>query len=186
MSPDRRSTSKRVRPHPPASRVRLSPTSDDPHEIVYFRRHEKDDPGQSIPGRDFLEGCPLKVRVTMRSVLVAVATSPPKRFAGGGYWEAMKKEMTGWFEVRGNGPKRHHYRLFCRLDYEAAEQEKPLLVVIAGLEKPYQTELSAADYAAVRALQRSSVTRPWQAQRSSPPWSHVLLATSRSSPARSE
>jgi hypothetical protein len=132
--------------------VRLRPSSDDLHEIVYFRRHKKDDPGQSIPGRDFLETCPTKVRATMKAVLVAVATSPPKRFAGGGYWEAMKGDMTGWFEVRVNGPKRHHYRLFCRLDYEAVGLDKPQLVVIDGNDKPFQTELSAADYAAVRTL----------------------------------
>jgi hypothetical protein len=32
----------------------------------------------------------------MRAALVAVAAAPPKRFAGGGYWEAMKGDMTGW------------------------------------------------------------------------------------------
>ena len=30
--------------------------------------------------------------------------------------------------------------------------DKPLLVVIAGLDKPFRTELTAADYAAVRTL----------------------------------
>jgi hypothetical protein len=43
--------------------------------------------------------------------------------------------MTGWFEVRVDGPKRHHYRLFCRLDYDAKNSDRPLLVVIAGLDK---------------------------------------------------
>ena len=71
---------------------------------------------------------------------------------GGGYWEAMKGEMTGWFEVRVDGPQRHHSRLLCRLDYDAAERDSPLLVVIAGLAKPFQTKLSQADYADVRAL----------------------------------
>ncbi|MFI5906889.1 hypothetical protein [Dactylosporangium sp. NPDC051541] len=88
----------------------------------------------------------------MRAVLVAVAAAPPKRFAGGGYWEAMHGMMTGWFEVRVNGPDRHHYRLFCLLDYEAAGRDKPLLVVVAGLSKPFRTALSDADYAAVRVL----------------------------------
>lgn len=86
----------------------------------------------------------------MRAVLVAVAAAPPKRFAGGGYWEAMKGDMSGWFEVRVDGPQRHHYRLFCRLDYDATGHDKPLLVVIAGLDKPFRTTLSDADY--VRAL----------------------------------
>jgi hypothetical protein len=64
----------------------------------------------------------------------------------------MKGEMTGWFEVRVNGPNRHHYRLYCRLDYDAVWRDKPLLVVIAGRDKLFRTELSAADYAAIRAL----------------------------------
>ena len=88
----------------------------------------------------------------MRAVLVAVAAAPPKRYSGGGYWEAMKVDMTGWFEVRVDGPKRHHYRLFCRLDYEAEDATKPLLVVITGLDKPFRTELSDSDYAGVRQL----------------------------------
>jgi hypothetical protein len=88
----------------------------------------------------------------MRAVLAQVATAPPKRFAGGGYWEAMKGNMTGWFEIRVDGPRRHHYRLFCRLDYDAEGQPKPLLVVICGLDKPFRTELSDADYRHVRDL----------------------------------
>jgi hypothetical protein len=56
--------------------------------------------------------------------------------------------------VRGpqGRPGRHHYRLFCLLDYEAHGQDKPLLVIIDGRDKPFRTELSSADYAAVRAL----------------------------------
>ncbi len=82
----------------------------------------------------------------MRAVLTQVAAAPPKRFAGSGYWEAMKGDMTGWFEVRVDDPHRHHYRLFCRLDYDAQDQPRPLLVVICGLDKPFRTELSDADY----------------------------------------
>jgi hypothetical protein len=52
----------------------------------------------------------------MQSILTHVAAAPPKRFSGGGYWEAMHGEMTGWFEVRVDGPQRRHYRLFCLLD----------------------------------------------------------------------
>jgi len=60
--------------------------------------------------------------------------------------------MTGWFEVRVDGPQRHHYRLFCRLDYDAKDRPKPLLVVIDGRGKPFRTQLSEADYRNVRAL----------------------------------
>ena len=42
--------------------------------------------------------------------------------------------------------------LFCLLDYDAKGEEKPLLVVIDGRDKPFRTTLSDADYAAVRKL----------------------------------
>lgn len=64
----------------------------------------------------------------------------------------MKGDMTGWFEIRVDSSKRHHCRLFCRLDYETRNSEKPLLVVITGLDKPFRTEFSEADYGAVRRL----------------------------------
>ena len=139
MTPDRRSrrrqAGRRVAPSP----VRTGPSSDDAHEIVFFQRHIEDDPTQCTPGREALNSYPTKVRATMRAVLAEVAAAPPKRFAGGGYWEAMKEEMSGWFEVRVDGPKRHHYRLFCLLDYAAqnTDRTKPLLVVVAGRDKPF-------------------------------------------------
>ncbi|GAA1144441.1 hypothetical protein [Ornithinicoccus hortensis] len=140
------------RKNAPAPTVRTGPSPDDPHDIVYFKRHVKDDPAQAEPGRDALRSWPTSVRAKANAVLIAVATAPPKRFAGGGYWEAMQGEMTGWFEVRIDGPKRHHYRLFCLLDYEAKEKETPLLVVVDGRDKPFRTTLNAADYAAVRSM----------------------------------
>jgi hypothetical protein len=153
MSPDARSRRKKSIPGKPASQpIRVAPSSDDPHEVAYFQRHKDDDPAAAIPGRDFLNSCPVKVRATMRAVLIQVAAAPPKRFAGGGYWEAMKGEMTGWFEVRVDGPRRHHYRLFCRLDYAAEGRLKPLLAVICGLDKPFRTQLSDSDYTRVRDL----------------------------------
>jgi hypothetical protein len=133
-------------------KAKTGPDRDDEHEIVYFRRHVSNDPGRSVPGREFLDRCPVKVRATMRAVLVAVAQAPPHRFAGGGYWEAMHGEMSGWFEVRVNGPQRHHYRLFCRIDMQARGAQRPWLVVVSGLDKPFRTELSSADYATVREL----------------------------------
>jgi hypothetical protein len=135
------------------AKIRMGPSSDDVHAVVYFKRHPDDDPNESVPGREFLSKvCPPAVRATMRAALAAVASAPPKRFAGGGYWEAMSGEMTGWYEVRKDGPKRHHYRLFYLLDYEAQGQDKPLLVVVDGRDKPFRTELSRTDYAAVTAL----------------------------------
>jgi hypothetical protein len=64
----------------------------------------------------------------------------------------MKGEMTGWFEVRVDGPRRHHYRLFCRLDYDARDRPKALLAVICGLDKPFRTQPADADYRRVRDL----------------------------------
>jgi hypothetical protein len=136
---------------PPA--MRTGPSSDDAHHIVYFQRHHDDDPGEATPGRDFLRNvCPGTIRMRMAAVLAAVAAAPPKRFAGGGLWEAMHGDMTGWFEVRCDGPGRHHYRLFCLLDYDAHGVDKPLLVVVDGRDKPFRSELKDSDYAAVRAL----------------------------------
>jgi hypothetical protein len=137
-------------PGPP---VRTRPSSDDEHDIVYFKRHKSDDYNETEPGRKFLRNvCPASVRTKIYAVLTAVAAAPPKRFAGGGYWEAMRDDMAGWFEVRVNGPQRHHYRLFCLLDYDAVDMDKPLLVVIDGRDKAFRTELAATEYAAVRAL----------------------------------
>ncbi|WP_052466321.1 hypothetical protein [Mobilicoccus massiliensis] len=144
-------TSSKKRKSAPAT-VRTGPSPDDPHDIVYFRRHVNDDPAQAEPGREALRSWPRSVRAKANAVLIAVATAPPKRFAGGGYWEAMKGDMRGWFEVRVDGPKRHHYRLFCLLDYEAKGQEKPLLVIIDGRDKPFRSTLSDADYAEVRSM----------------------------------
>lgn len=153
MSPDPRDRGKR-RTKPASTRgpVRLGPSPDDAHDIVFFRRHRDDDPAQREPGRAALNSYPTGVRAKFRAVLAAVAAAPPKRFAGGGYWEAMKGDMRGWFEVRVDGPRRHHYRLFCLLDYDAQGQGKPLLVVIDGRDKPFRTTLSEEDYATVRAL----------------------------------
>lgn len=152
MSPNPRDRRKQRKSAAKPPAVRLRPLPDDPHDVVYFKRHRADDPAQTAPGRKALNSYPPKVRATMRAALIAVASAPPKRFAGGGYWEAMKGEMTGWFERRVDGPGRHHYRLFCLLDYDAQGVDKPLLVVIDGRDKPFRTTLSVADYAAVRQL----------------------------------
>ncbi len=64
----------------------------------------------------------------------------------------MHGNMTGWFELRCDGPDRTHHRLYCRLDYEAQGVDKPLLVIITGLSKPFRTTLAESDYAQVRAL----------------------------------
>lgn len=139
--------------------MRTGPSPEDAHEIVYFNRHIDDDLGRAEPGRDALRSWPGSARAKAYAVLIAVATAPPKRFAGGGYWEAMKGQMSGWFEVRIDGPKRHHYRLFCLLDYDAKGRDRPLLVVVDGRDKPFRTTLGDTDYAAVRAMGKEYLSR---------------------------
>jgi hypothetical protein len=87
---------------------------------------------------------------------LALATALPRRFTGGAHWEAMKGDMRGWFAVRADGPKGHHYRLFCLLDYVAEGRDKPLLVVVDGRDKPCRTVL---DYAALRRLGQEYLSR---------------------------
>jgi len=130
-------------------------SSDTTHEVAFFKRHRDDDAEQSSPGLNALLGFPTKVRARLLATLAAVAKAPPKRFAGGGQWEAMHGEMTGYFEARvtsktPNG--KWHYRLFCLLDYGAAGRTLPLLTVIDGAAKPYRTTLSERRYADVRVL----------------------------------
>jgi hypothetical protein len=70
----------------------------------------------------------------------------------------MHGDMTGWFEVRVDGPKpgggrgRRHYRLYCLLDDEAMNVDKPLLVVVTGLSKAVRTTFTRRDYEVVRDL----------------------------------
>jgi hypothetical protein len=61
--------------------------------------------------------------------------------------------------VAPDGPKRHHYRLYCLLDYAAKDCPRPLLVIVAGLDKPFQTVLSQADYKHVRMLGEEYLSR---------------------------
>jgi hypothetical protein len=131
--------------------VKRSPASGDAFEVVYFRRHKANDPAEAIPGREFMGSCPPAVKIKLQNIVIAVAAAPPHKFAGGGGWEIMHGKMAGYYEVRADGPKRHHYRLFCRLD-STAENRGPLLVILCGADKPFKTELTDAEYAAVRAL----------------------------------
>jgi hypothetical protein len=139
----------------PQPKTKPSPT--DVHDIVYFQRHKSDDPTMSAPGRAELRSWPGSVRAKVSAVAAAVAAAPPNRFSGGGYWEAMHGEMTGWYEIRVDGPGREHFRLFCQLDYDAltkdgAPVDKPYLVIIDGRRKAFRTTLSESEYAKVRAL----------------------------------
>jgi Txe/YoeB family toxin of Txe-Axe toxin-antitoxin module len=125
-----------------------------PWQKHFFQRHREDDLAQAVPARDFLLACPEKVRAMMLAVVNAVADAPPPQFSGGGKWEAMHGDMAGYYEIRVDGPKRHHYRLFCLLERDGANVGLggPSLVLICGKDKPFRTELSKQDYADVRRL----------------------------------
>lgn len=157
MAPDKRPPPKKRSRTKPAAKAKPNP--DDPYDIVYFRRHEDDDPDQATPGREFLKSCPDKVRITMLAVLTQVAAAPPHRFAGGGKWEAMHGDMTGYHEVRVDGPGRHHYRLFCKLDTEA-EGRGPLLVILCGADKAFRTTFHNSVYTRVKELGDEYLSRP--------------------------
>ena len=90
----------------------------------------------------------------MIAVVQAVANAPPPAFSGGGKWEAMHGKMGGIYEVRVDGPNRHHYRLFCILERDGADVGLggPSVVLVTGKDKPFQTKLSERDYDQVLAL----------------------------------
>jgi hypothetical protein len=94
-------------------------------------------------------------------VLKAVAEAPPPQFSGGGMWEAMHGEMTGYYEVRVDGPGRRHYRLFCLLERQGAATGLggPSIVILTGKVKPFGTKLASRDYREVRALGDEYLTR---------------------------
>jgi hypothetical protein len=112
----------------------------------------------SVPGADFLDSCPAKVRGTILAVLDAVAAAPPPAFSGGGKWEAMHGDMGGYYEIRVTGPGREQFRLFCLLENAdtptlvARGLRGPAIAVIAGMRKKSGTVFSQRDYAKVRKL----------------------------------
>lgn len=132
-----------------------------PWRIHFFRRHSDDDATRSTPARAFLDGCPPGVVQKFFAVIKAVADAPPPQFSGGGMWEAMHHEMSGYYEIRIDGPKRHHYRLFCLLDREGEKVGLggPSLILITGKDKPFRTVLTKEDYAEVRALGTEFLSR---------------------------
>jgi hypothetical protein len=118
-----------------------------------------DDAYEAVPGRAFLASLPVRIRAEFSAILIAVATAPPHKFAGGGKWEAMHGEMGGLYEVRVDGPpNRTHYRLFCLLDTRGPG-ERPVLVIIDGDRKPFRTEMPAKVYRRVRGYRDEYLAR---------------------------
>jgi hypothetical protein len=110
----------------------------------------------SVPGAEFLDGCPSKVRLTILAVLDTVAAAPPPAFSGGGKLEAMHGDMGGYYEIRVTGPGREQFRLFCLLEngdpsvLAARGLPRPAIAVITGMRKKIGTVFSERDYAKVR------------------------------------
>ena len=122
-------------------------------DIIYYAPD-----GGVAPAIAFLATCPKGVKATILAVLNAVAEAPPPQFAGGGKWEAMRKTMRGYYEIRVTGPGREQFRLFCILENARADElarrglTGPAIAVITGLRKPWRTVFTEADYARVRDL----------------------------------
>lgn len=125
-----------------------------PWNIEFFKRHLSDDPDESVPAQDFLDETPPKVAAKIAAVAKAVADAPPPSFSGGGLWEAMHGNMGGYYEIRVDGPKRHHYRVFCLLERNGNDVglDGPSIILLCGKEKRFMAVLSDADYAEVRGL----------------------------------
>lgn len=111
-----------------------------------------------MPALDFLDECPANIDAVFAAVLDAVAAAPPPSFSGGGKWEAMRRPMSGWYEIRVTGPGREQFRLFCLLEngtdaeLSARGLKKPAIAVITGMRKKHRTVFSEGDYEKVRAL----------------------------------
>lgn len=133
----------------------MSPSSrlEDPEawRIQFFCRHPEDDPSESVPALAFLESLPSKVAAEFHAVLDAVAEAPPPSFSGGGKWQAMHGNMSGFFEVRVRGGRMNH-RLFCLLERDARDLGGPSIICIAGLSKPPRSPAREQDYRRVRSL----------------------------------
>lgn len=68
----------------------------------------------------------------MQAVLEAVAEAPPPAFSGGGKWEVMHDDMTGFYEVRVRGADRRNHRFFCILERDADDLGGSSIVVFAS------------------------------------------------------
>lgn len=120
-----------------------------PWRIHFFQRAESDDADRRVPAIEFLESVPPKVAAEIHAVLDAVAAAPPPSFSGGGKWEAMHGDMSGYFEVRVQGGGKNH-RLFCRLERDAEDLGGSSIVCLDGLSKPPRSAANARDYSRVK------------------------------------
>ena len=119
--------------------------TNEPWLIHFFQRHPDDDPQCGVPAAAFLDTLADKVVSEIHAVLDAVASAPPAAFSGGGKWEAMHDEMSGFYEVRVQGGGKNH-RLFCLLERHADDLGGPSIILIDGLSKPRRSAANPKDY----------------------------------------
>ncbi|MEI8254558.1 MAG: hypothetical protein WCJ30_02675 [Deltaproteobacteria bacterium] len=95
-------------------------------------------------------------RAKMIAVVKAVADAPPPSWSGGGYWEAMHGDMTGYCEVRVDEGRRFHHQLFCLLERDGNHPSlglgAPSLILLDGRTKEFKTLLTGREYKTVLAL----------------------------------
>jgi hypothetical protein len=119
--------------------------NNEPWLIHFFQRYSSDDPQRGVPAAAFLDTLEDKVVAEIQAVLDAVAKAPPPSFSGGGKWEAMHDEMSGFYEVRVQGGGMNH-RLFCLLERHADDLGGPSIILIDGLSKPRRSAANPKDY----------------------------------------
>jgi hypothetical protein len=124
-------------------------------DIVYYKTA-----AGGVPAFEYLlESCTTKLEAYLHSILDSVAAAPPPAFSGGGRWEAMHGNMSGYHAAKAIGPDRKHHRIFCVLENSDNPDEMerrglpcPAIAVITGMWKPNATLFSELEYAAVREL----------------------------------
>ena len=84
----------------------------------------------------------------------------------------MMRTMLCSFAGRAMTIRDRRYRLFCRLDYDAEDRPKPLLVVICGLDKPSAKQaLGLHEFQGLGPSSHAEILcHTWQAERSVNPF----------------
>ncbi len=98
-----------------------------------------------------LENSPANVSIRFFAIVDAVCDQWPT-FSGGGYWEAMHGEMSGYYEIRIRN-QTLNYRFFCR-------SEGSLLLIVCCLRKRVGTAFKPGDYAKVKGILDLAVGLP--------------------------
>ena len=121
------------------------------HSLLPSRR--RDGPGLGLPR--LLPGQTPREFV---AVLDAVAAAPPPQFSGGGKWEAMHGDMTGYYEIRLTGPSREQFRLFCLLENGTDDElvPRPHQAGHRGDRRPAETVANCSEPADYRAVKKTS------------------------------